>query len=85
MSYHLQPIPVGQYGDISKIEEELLELKDAQAQGIKIMELNELSDIIVAIEGYLEKNHLGTTLDDVIAMKNATRRAFESGHITSKK
>lgn len=80
MSYHLQPIPTGQYGDISKIEEELLELKDAQEQGIKIMELNELSDLIGAIEGYLDKHHPGLTLDDLIAMKKATRRAFESGH-----
>lgn len=80
MSYHLQPIPTGQYGEISKIEEELLELKDAQAQGVKIMELNELSDLIGAIEGYLEKHHSDITLDDLIAMKKTTRRAFESGH-----
>ena len=84
MSYHLQPIPVGHYGEISKIEEELLELKDAQAQGIKIMELNELSDIMGAIEGYLEKHHPGMTLDDLIVMNKATRRAFESGHRTPK-
>ena len=80
MSYHLQPIPTGQYGEISKIEEELLELKDAHAQGVKIMELNELSDLIGAIEGYLEKHHSGIALDDLIAMKKTTRRAFESGH-----
>ena len=80
MSYHFHPTPPGQYEEISKIEEELLELKDAQAQGIKIMELNELSDLIGAIEGYLEKHHPGATLNDLIAMKKATRRAFESGH-----
>ena len=84
MSYHLQPIPTGQYGEISKIEEELLELKDAQAQGVKIMELNELSDLIGAIEGYVEKHHAGFTLQDLIAMQKTTRRAFESGHRTPK-
>ena len=80
MSYHLQLIPTGTYGEISKIEEELLELKDAQAQGVKIMELNELSDLIGAIEGYLEKHHSGFSVDDLIAMQKTTRRAFESGH-----
>lgn len=80
MSYHLGPIPTGTYGEISKIEEELLELKDAQAQGVRIMQLNELSDLIGAIEGYLEKYHGGFTMDDLIAMNKTTRRAFESGH-----
>lgn len=50
MSYHLQSIHSGEYGEISKIEEELLELKDAKQQGVRIMELNELSDLLGAIE-----------------------------------
>lgn len=78
--YHVNKIQKGTLGEISKIEEELNELKDAQAQGAKIMELVELSDMIGAIELYLEKNHAGTTLDDLIKMKNITKRAFENGH-----
>lgn len=84
MSYHVQPIPTGEYGEISKIEEELLELKDAKNQGVKIMELCELSDLLGAIEGYLERHHPSMTLHDLIAMQKTTRRAFESGARTPK-
>lgn len=77
--YHIKKIEKGVNGEISKIEEELNELKDAQLQGVKIMELVELSDLIGAVELYLEKYHSNTTLNDLIEMKNVTRRAFENG------
>lgn len=77
--YHIKKIERGVNGEISKIEEELNELKDAQSQGVKIMELVELSDLIGAVELYLEKHHPNTTLNDLIEMKNVTRRAFENG------
>ena len=77
--YHLRRITKGELGELSKIQEELDEAKDAAAQGVKLMELIELSDVIGAIERYLERHHTGTTLEDLIAMHKVTRRAFESG------
>lgn len=77
--YHIQKIEKGVIGEISKIQEELDELKDAQNQGVKIMELVELADLIGAVELYLEKHHPNTTLEDLITMKDVTRRAFENG------
>ena len=59
MSYHLNEIPRGVFGEISKIDEELCELVDAVQQGNKIMTLCELSDIVGAIEGFLEKLVVG--------------------------
>lgn len=77
--YHKVDIARGEYGKISKIQEELDELVDSEQQGNKIMVLNELSDLIGAISGYLESNFNGISLDDVIEMTKATRRAFEDG------
>jgi hypothetical protein len=70
--YHIAVIEKGTLGDISKIQEELDELKDARQQGVKIMELVELSDLIGAVEAYLAKNHPETTLTDLIAMSTVT-------------
>ena len=84
MSYHLTKIPQGVYGEISKIEEELAELKDASEQQCKIMVLCELSDLIGAIEGYLLKYHPNFTLDDLLLMKDITSNAFKSGSRKSK-
>jgi hypothetical protein len=77
--YHMQPIQKGKLGEISKIEEELAELKDAIAQQSSIMAILELSDLIGAIEHYLAKHHVGTTLDDLIKMAKITARAFKNG------
>jgi ornithine carbamoyltransferase len=80
IGYHTIHIPKGVYGDSSKILEEVNELIDAENQGANIMALNELSDIIGAINGYLEKNHPTITLNDLITMSEITKRAFVSGH-----
>jgi hypothetical protein len=78
--YHVTDIPRGEYGEISKIIEEALELKDAMEQGQKLMCLIELSDILGAIEGYLEKYYGNkVTMTDLFNMASATQRAFESG------
>jgi len=77
--YHLKEIERGEFGEISKIEEEIEELKDAVEQGNKIMELCELSDIYGALRGYLEKHYPNLAMKDLKIMANATRRAFESG------
>lgn len=75
--YHLRKIPKGVLGELSKIKEELEEAEDALAQGVKIMLLVELSDMIGAIKAVAEKN--GSSLEDLLAMQAVTERAFKSG------
>lgn len=75
--YHLIDIPKGILGEFSKIEEEFLEAKDALSQENPLMVLQELSDLLGAIEAYTAKYNI--TLKDLAVMKNATKRAFESG------
>ena len=79
MSYHLREIKKGKFGEVSKIREELDELEDALEQNNKIMALCELSDILGAIGGYLEKHHPDITMQDLSIMSHATRRAFKEG------
>lgn len=43
------------------------------------MLLVELSDMLGAIEAYLEKHTPGITLDDLRSMSDITRRAFRTG------
>jgi phosphoribosyl-ATP pyrophosphohydrolase len=78
--YHIRNIKKGSIGEISKIQEELEELLDAKEQGSKIMELVELSDLIGAVELYLEKYHPDIDIQDLIKMSNITKRAFKNGH-----
>jgi hypothetical protein len=75
--YHLKPIKKGVLGELSKIREELEEAEDSVEQGVQIMLLVELSDMIGAIKAVAEKN--GSTLDDLIKMHQVTERAFKSG------
>jgi hypothetical protein len=77
--YHINEIPRGEIGEISKIIEEALELQDAYEQKIKIMQLIELSDLYGAIECYLEKYHPNLTMEDVAKMSHVTKRAFRNG------
>lgn len=78
--YHLNSIVKGTVGELSKIREELDEATDAEAQGVKVMVLLELADMVGAIEMYLEKHFNGVTLSDLFDMNNVTRRAFKNGH-----
>lgn len=78
--YHLTPIPKGEVGEVSKIIEEALELKDAYQQGAIIMELIEMSDLYGAMEAYLEKRHPSMCMGDIMKMSDITRRAFRNGH-----
>lgn len=77
--YHTSYIPKGTLGELSKIREELLELEDAARQGVVIMELVELSDLIGAISLYLEGHHPSIGVDDLIKMSEVTKRAFRNG------
>lgn len=79
MTYHITKIEKGVIGEFSKIEEELNEAKDALEQNCSIMLLVELSDMIGAIESYLEKYHPTITVDDLKKMSNITKRAFLTG------
>lgn len=79
MGYHLTEIKRGKYGDLSKIQEELDEAIDAEKQTNRVMVLLELSDMLLAIEGYLNERKYNIDLTDLIIMAHATRRAFESG------
>lgn len=76
MSYHLDKIDKGVYGERSKIVEEFQEWQDSYKQSNPIMELVELSDLIGAIEAYISKYNL--TLKDLIVMKDVTNKAFIS-------
>jgi hypothetical protein len=77
--YHINQITKGVLGEISKIQEEVDELTDAQQQGCKIMELVELSDLYGAIECYLRTYHSETSMADLAKMSQITQRAFTSG------
>ena len=53
--YHLKKIKKGKLGTLDKIQEELDEAYDSEAQGVKIMTAVELSDLIGAVEAYAKK------------------------------
>jgi hypothetical protein len=77
--YHTRPIEKGVLGEPSKIREEVDEFIDACAQGVKVMALVELSDLIGAVGAYLTKHHPGVSIDDLLAMSHVTERAFRNG------
>ena len=76
--YHIHNIDKGVLGERSKITEEYTEWVDSCEQNCKIMELVELSDLLGAIEAYVDKNY-NMKLDDLIMMKDITERAFKNG------
>jgi hypothetical protein len=78
--YHKAFIQKGTLGEASKIKEEIEEFFDALDQGVHIMALVELSDLIGSISAYLEKHHPQLTIKDLIAMSDVTKRAFLNGH-----
>jgi len=83
MGYHSKEIERGKFGEFSKIKEEFLEAEDALEQNNPIMLLVELSDLIGAIEGYCLKNH-NISIDDLLKMKEATKKAFNDGTRSSR-
>ena len=76
IGYHKAAITRGVFGDDTKIYEEIDEFADALDQSVSVMALVELSDVIGAIEGWLEKNHPSITINDLVAMSAVTKRAF---------
>jgi hypothetical protein len=75
--YHTTKIDRGVLGEPSKIREEVEELEDALAQGVRIMALCELADIYGALKACAERN--GATMEDLRLMSEATARAFAVG------
>lgn len=80
MGYHISEITKGTLGELSKIKEELEEALDADKQHNPIMVLLELSDLIGAIESYLDINHPTISIADMLTMSTATKRAFNMGY-----
>ena len=77
--YHLREIDKGVLGEASKVREEVEEFLDAVDQGVSIMALVELSDLMGAVKAYLDRHHPGMELSDLIAMSDVTARAFKNG------
>lgn len=82
--YHLVAIARGELGEISKIREELDELADAMAQGSRVMALVELSDLMGAVQAFMERHLPGTSMQDLQTFSDITKRAFKNGRRTSK-
>lgn len=80
IGYHKREIQKHKFGTAAKVMEEAEEFIDSVDQGVRLMALQELSDIIGAIDGFLQVNYDGSvTLEDLIDMANVTKRAFVSG------
>ena len=77
--YHNIIIPKGNVGSFNKVVEEFEELKDAVLQNNKLLTLCELSDMIGAIEMYAQNIVPGINFQDLLQMKDLTKRAFENG------
>jgi len=77
--YHKREIVKGKLGELSKIQEELDELKDADEQGCRIMALVELADLLGAIRHYMRVHHPGFRMSDLKKMASITGKAFEHG------
>jgi hypothetical protein len=78
--YHLTNIPKGILGDWSKVEEEYAECIDSMKQKNKLMALVEISDLLGALDAYVRKqSNESLTLDDILKMTEATKKAFISG------
>lgn len=77
--YHKREIEKGTVGELSKIYEEVEELKDADDQNIELMVLLELSDLVGAVELYLNKHHGSISLEDLISMSRLTQKVFVEG------
>lgn len=76
--YHTVKIKRGKLGELSKIQEELDELRDAEKQGTKILIHCELADLYGALKDYAER--YGLQMEDLRDMANLTKAAFEGGY-----
>jgi len=72
MGYHKVKIVKGELGQLSKIREEFDELTDAHYQGVRILMLCEVADLVGAIDLYLQKHLTGFSINDCLAMSKLT-------------
>ena len=79
MGYHITEIQRGVLGTSSKIQEELDELKDGEAQGARLLILCELADLVGAIDYHLKINFPGWKMSDLKQMADLTQSAFKEG------
>lgn len=78
MGYHKNEIVKGEIGEFSKIKEEFDELTDAHEQGLDVLEICEITDLIGAIEAYtIKKWNLNLSKLYLFSLK--TKEAFEEG------
>lgn len=75
--YHKKTIARGVYGEVSKIREELEELEDAEAQGVTILSLCEMSDLYGALEAVAQR--YSVSMLDLQKMSDLTKKAFQDG------
>ena len=64
MGFHEATIHKGEYGQLSKIREELEEAEDAEARGQMLMLRIELSDILGAVKGVSDR--LGMDFNELL-------------------
>lgn len=69
--FHIVPITRGEYGYLSKVQEELEEALDAEKQENPLLLLIELSDIIGAVGGVADR--IGSSLEDLVKFSNLVR------------
>ena len=77
MGYHQVDIQKGVLGEFSKITEEYNEAFDGWMQGNDILILCELSDMIGAIEEYINRYNL--TIENLKEFSDLTKSAFKDG------
>ena len=77
MGYHLREIKKGVLGEVSKVEEEIDEFKEALEQNNRILAVVELADVYGALEALSEG--YGFSMSDLKKMSDATKRAFTDG------
>lgn len=76
MGYHKREIKKGEIGEFSKIQEEFVELLDAFEQDDKVLQICELTDLVGAIELFVEK-HFNLNLNDLKKFSDKTKEAFK--------
>lgn len=80
VGYHETAIPKAKAGSFFKILEEVEESKDAFINNNPIMLLQELADLMGAMECYLDQEFQGKIgLEDLNTMRKVTKRAFLNG------
>jgi len=73
MNFHKRNIKKGEYGRVSKIQEEVLEYIDSMEQESKIMASLELADIYGALQGLAKSHNL--SMSDLKIMSDITQKA----------